>query len=194
MMPLTRPSWSVLPWRRALMIVVLVLFVLAMLTGCTETRTERQADTEKRDTFTVRGDATVPMPQGGTALIPVEFTVERVGSERLVEHSESKTQIDGAAIAQQVGGMVGKTLDAAIAKLTGLQLSNARGVTPTEGGLMGGLGGLALLAGREWLARRREEQATARERQALAEVKQQRDTAHAKNIELAERAPPPGQG
>jgi hypothetical protein len=167
----------------------LLALLVVMLCSCTETRTDKQADTEKRDTFTVEGDAAVPLPQGGTTLVPVRFTVERVGSERLVEHSESKTQIDSAAIAQQVGGMLGKTLDAAIAKLTGLQMSHATsnawgGPTPTEGGLAGvALTGASLYL-REMLARKREQQ-------ALREVKQQRDAAHAKNIELAERVPPP---
>lgn len=169
-----------------LIAIALLSLALVLLCGCTETRAERQADTEKRDTFTVEGDAAVPMPQGGTALVPVRFTVERVGSERLIEHSESKTKIDSAAIAQQVGGVIGKSLDAAVAKITGLQpqaTSQPWGITPTEGGLAGGVGGVALLAGREWLARRREQQ-------ALTEVKAARDRAQAEALDLAKRIDP----
>jgi hypothetical protein len=166
-----------LPWRRVLLLIALVGLVIVMLSGCTETRGTRQAETDKSDTVTVSGTAHVP----GIGSVPLQLHIERSGSESLREESESKTKIDSAAIAQQVAAVVGKSFDAAIAKVTGLQPS---GPTPTEGGLLGGLGGLALLAGREWLARRREEK-------ALAEVKAARDRAQAEALELAKQVPPP---
>ncbi len=167
---------------------VFLLAVLA-LAGCTETRATKDAQTDRSDTLTMSGSVTVPMPQGGVAVIPVELTVERNGKETLREESESHTQIDAAAVAQQVGAVVGKSLDAAIAKLTGLQVhatsSAWGGPSPAEGGLAGvALTGASLYL-REMLARKREQR-------ALSEVKQQRDQAHAKNIELAERVQPPG--
>lgn len=169
-------SFDALRW----LAVLGVILALALLCGCTQTRTEKQADTEKRDTFTVEGDAAVPMPQGGTSLVPVRFTVERVGSERLVEHSESKTQIDGEAIARQISTVVSKSIDAALAKLTGFQPTPAQasfGITPTEGTLAGTLGGLALFAGREYMARRR--------------LVRQRDELASQAVELAKQVPPP---
>lgn len=167
------------------LVVLVGLWLILALCGCTETRTEKQADTEKRDTFTVRGDAAVPMPQGGTALIPVEFTVERVGSERLVEHSESRTQIDSAAIAQQIGAVVGKTLDAAVAKMTGLQPKAPSGGGIDLLGLLGGTGGAAATAYalREALARRRLEI-------EHAEVKADRDKGWDEAMTLAKRIRP----
>lgn len=163
---------------RAVLAFALLALVVLMLCSCTQTRAERQAETEKQDTVSVSGTAHVP----GIGDVPVSLSITRQGSESLREQSESRTQIDAAAIAQQVGAVVGKSLDAAIAKLTGLQTSNA-GITPTEGGLAGGLGGLALLAGREWMARRREQQ-------ALVEVKTARNAAQAEALSLAKQLPP----
>lgn len=173
-------SFDALRW----LAVLGVILALVLLCGCTETRTEKQADTEKRDRYTIEGDASIPSPMTdgsiGLMPVPVRFTVERVGSERLVEHSESKTQIDAAAIAQQVGAVVGKSLDVAIAKLTGMQpkpQASSFGITPTEGTLAGTLGGLALFAGREYMARRR--------------LVRQRDELANQAVELAKQVPPP---
>jgi|GEM_PF-4359749 len=144
-------------WAFWLWIIALGLLTLA-LSGCTQSRSDRQADTERRDTFTVSGSAVVPLPQGGTAVVPVELSVTRVGSERLVEHSESKTQIDGAAIAQQLGAVVSKGLDAVVAKMTGVQPSSGGdGGMASLLGLLGGTGGAGAIAYavREAMSRRR---------------------------------------
>lgn len=137
---------------RWLAILGALLALALLLSGCSETRTSTQALTDKADTVTVSGTAHVP----GVGAVPVQLQIERSGNETLRQESESHTKIDAAAIAQQVGSVVGKSLDAAIAKMTGLQIQATAGpITPTESGLMGGLGGLALLAGREWMARDR---------------------------------------
>ncbi len=175
---------------RTIMAFALLALVVVLLCSCSETRATKEAQTERSDTLTMSGSVTVPMPQGGVAIIPVELTVERNGRETLREESQSKTQIDSAAIAQQIGGMVGKTLDAAIAKITGLQMhatSQPWSPTPTEGGLAGvALTGASLYL-REMLARKREQQ-------ALAEVKSARDRSQAQALELAKQVPPPTGG
>jgi hypothetical protein len=130
----------------------------------------------------------VPLPQGGTAVVPVRFTVERTGSERLVEHSETRTQIDSAAIAQQVGAVVGKSLDALVAKVTGLAASAApaaSGGLDSLLGLVGGTGGGAAIAYavREALARRRLEV-------EYNETKRDRDEGWDKALEMAKRIRP----
>lgn len=104
----------------------LALILSLFVCGCSETKSDRQADTVRDDTWTASGTIALPVtnPTTGTTTIvpvPVDLTVSRHGTERLVEHTEAKTQIDGAAIAQQLGGVLGKTMDAAIARLTGLQ-------------------------------------------------------------------------
>lgn len=161
------------------LITVLVgLWLILALCGCTETRTEKQADTEKRDTLTVSGTAHVP----GLGPVPVDLTIDRSGSERLVEHSESRTQIDSAAIAQQVGAVVSKSLDAVVAKMTGLQRSGG-GIDLL--GLLSGTGGAAATAYalREALARRRLEI-------EHAEVKRDRDEGWQQAVENAKRIRP----
>jgi hypothetical protein len=172
---------------RALLAFALLALLVVLLCGCTQTQGERQAETALSDTVTVRGVATVP----GVGQVPVEFSIERNGTESLKEQSESKTQIDSAAIAQQVGGLLGKTIDAAVAKLTGLQMHAATSQPWTPSAGEGGLAGLALtgatLAIREMLARKREQQ-------ALAEVKTARDRSQAQALELAKQVPPPGGG
>lgn len=152
-----------------------------LLCGCTETRSERQVDTEKRDTFTVSGSAQVP----GFGSVPVTLTIDRNGSERLVEQSESKTQIDGAAIAQQVGAVVGKSLEAVVAKLTGLQPQATGNGFDSLLGLLGGTGGGAAIAYaiKEALARRRLEA-------DHVEVKKDRDDIWERALDLAKQLPP----
>ncbi len=178
---------------RTLLAFALLALVVVMLCSCTETRstTDAQTDTqvEKSETLNVVGTVTVPLPQGGVFPIPVDLTIHRTATETKTaitsSKTEAKTQIDGAAIAQQLGGMVGKTMDAAIAKLTGFQVSTAArgGITTTEGGLMGGGGAVLAWAIREMLARRRESQ-------ALLEVKEQRDRAQREALDLAKKIKP----
>lgn len=171
----------------------ILVLVLVLLSGCTETRstTDAQTDTqvEKQETLNVVGTITIPLPEGGAFPVPVDLTVHRTATETKTavtsSKTDSKTAIDGAAIAQQLGGMLGKTMDAAISKLTGFQVSNAArgGITTTEGVMGGGLGGLVLLTAREWMARRREQE-------ALLEVKEARNAAQREALELAKKVDP----
>lgn len=178
---------------RTVLAFALLALVVALLCGCTETRstTDAQTDTqvEKSETLNVVGTITIPLPEGGAFPVPVDLTVHRTATETKTavtsSKSESKTAVDGAAIAQQLGGMLGKTMDAAIAKLTGFQVSNAArsGITTTEGVLGGTGGALAAWAIREMLARRRETQ-------ALLEVKEARNAAQREALELAKKVDP----
>ena len=164
----------------AILCAILSATVLMFATGCTETRTKKDTRTDRSGTITIRGSAVVPVPTGGIAVIPVEATVDIVEAEISKEITESKTQIDAAAIAQQVGGVVGKLMDAGIAKITGLQPS--QGLTLTEGGGLAGAGTAMAWALREMLARKREEK-------ALAEVKEARNDAQREALELAKKLP-----
>lgn len=154
-----------------------LIFLCVFFAGCTETRSERQAETDKSDTITVRGTAHAP----GLGAMPIDFIIERSGTESLREQGVSKTQIDVDAIAAKVSDVVGKSISAALASLTGGMVKP--GFSGVEGGLLGGLGGMALLAGREWMARKREEK-------ALIEVKGARNQAQADALDLAKRLPP----
>jgi len=165
---------------RWLAILGALLAMALLMCGCQRSTRHTEAQTDKADTVSVNGTAHVP----GFGAVPIEFRIERSGSEELREKSETQTQLDGAAIAQQVGAVVGKSLDAAISKLTGLQMqSRPSGPSATEGGLAALLAGSVGLTLRELLARRREQN-------ALAEVKASRDRAQAEALELAKRIDP----
>lgn len=168
-----------------LLVVLVTIWVVLWLCGCSETKSDKQADTEKRDTFTVSGTVAVPLPQGGTALLPVSLDVEHVGSERLVEHSESHTQIDSAAIARQIGAVVGKSLDVVVAKMTGVQPSNGDSGMASLLGLIGGTGGAGAItyAIREAMSRRRLEV-------ELKETKGDRDDGWQQAVDNAKRIRP----
>ena len=164
------------------------IILCVILCGCTETRSERQADTEKHDTITISGTAHVPIPGAGVVAVPIEFTAERRGTESLTEQTQSKTQIDSAAIAQQVGATVGKLVDAGLAKITGMSFSQpATGFTSTETGGLAGAATMAAWALKEMMARRREQQ-------ALVEVKAARNKAQDEALDLAKKLPPASVG
>lgn len=179
-MPQHRPS-DPLRW---LAILGAVLGLALLLCGCTETRAARQAETDKADTVTVSGTAHVP----GIGAVPVQLHIERSGSESLREESESHTRIDSAAIAQQISAVVGKSLDALMAKMTGLQPQQpATGLDSLLGMLGGtGAGGAIAYAIREALARRRLES-------EYQETKRDRDEGWQQAVELAKQVPPKGQ-
>ena len=159
-----------------------LLLALFIIVGCTETRSDKQADTIKKNTLTIDLTATVPTTDGIIEM-PIAGVIEHVGSEQLVEHSESKTQIDANAIAQQVGAVVGKSFDAAIAKITGFQMKPGSPITPTETGLASGLAAAALLAMREMMAKREEAR---RHQRTIEDRNQLRD----RTISYAEKMDP----
>ena len=158
---------------------ILCASVLMFATGCTETRTTNESQTSVHDSVSVRGSAVIPTATG-PVLVPIELNIDRNGDEQTKAEGLSKTQIDAAAIAQQVGGVVGKLMDAGIAKITGLQPSH--GLTLTEGGGLAGAGTAMAWALREMLARKREEK-------ALIEVKEARNDAQREALELAKKLP-----
>lgn len=150
------------PEPRTVAVLALLVALLVVFTGCTEsnTRSEQQKDaqTDRHETITVSGTVSVPLPQGGALPVPVNLTIERNGSETKSEvsheSSQTKTQMDGAAIAQQLGAVVGKTMDAAISRLTGFQIGPTQPANP-----LGGVGDLTkevlLLAGAAYAAHQR---------------------------------------
>jgi hypothetical protein len=170
------------PWERVFLVLALAAAVYVMC-GCSETRAERKAQTDKTDVIRVRGIAHVP----GVGSVPVELDIDRTGSESFQERSESHTKIDSAAIAQQLGAVIGKTMDAAITKMTGIQ--------PQGGGLFGGnsdlmavLGGTGGIGGMAYavaqmFARRNE-------RKEHEEVKADRDKAWDELVATAKKLPP----
>ena len=155
------------------------LILCLILFGCTQTRTTNESQTTVRDSITVRGSAVVPSASG-PVLVPIELNIDRNGDEQTKAEGLSKTQIDAAAIAQQVGGVVGKLVDAAMAKVTGLQPS--AGLSLTEGGGLAGAATAMAWGLREMLARKREEK-------ALIEVKEARNEAQREALELAKKLP-----
>jgi hypothetical protein len=163
-----------------------LLLIALILSGCTETRTDTQAQTVKQDHIAVSGNMVLPQADGSLLTLPLSFTVERNGSEDQAAHTDSKTQIDAQAIAQQTGAIVGKLVDAGIAKLTGIQATSKPwgGVTPTETGAAGLATTAAAMYLREMLARKREEQ-------RVSELKQSRDKLHEQSVELAKQIPAP---
>jgi malate/lactate dehydrogenase len=148
------------------------------LAGCTETRTTNEAQTTVRDVLNVTGQASGP----GGMVFPVALRIERNGDTQTTEQSISKTQIDSAAIAQQVAAVVTKTIEAGMAKLTGLQPKEDSGGLAAILGAAGGGTGVAW-ALREMLARKREER-------ALVEVKEARNNAQRDALEMAKKLPP----
>lgn len=156
------------------------LLLIIFLAGCTETRSVNESQTSKSDRISVSGSAVIPSPTGNV-VVPIEFKIDRTGTEEQHSEGQSKTQIDSAAIAQQVGDVVGKLVDSGIAKITGI--SKPSGLSLTEGGALGGAGGAMAYALREMLARKREEK-------ALIEVKAARNAAQAEALALAKKLPP----
>jgi hypothetical protein len=152
---------------------------MVFFAGCTETRTTNESQTRHADSVTVSGSASIPSPTG-TIFVPIEFKIERTGTEDQHTEGESKTKIDSAVIAQQVGDVVGKLVDAGIAKVTGMQ---PKGLSLTEGGGLAGAGTAMAWALREMMARRREEK-------ALVEVKEARNQAQRDALEMAKKLPP----
>lgn len=158
----------------------IVIGSMIFLAGCTETRTTNESQTTQHDNITVSGSAVIPTANG-PILVPVELHIDRTGNEESKSEGLSKTQIDAAAIAQQVGNVVGKLVDAGIAKMTGLQPSH--GLSLTEGGGLAGAGTAMAWGIAQMLGRKREER-------ALIEVKEARNQAQRDALEMAKKLPP----
>lgn len=148
------------------------------LAGCTETRTTNEAQTTVRDVLNVTGQASGP----GGMIFPVALRIERNGDTSTTEQAVSKTQLDSAAIAQQLASVLSKTIEAGMAKITGLQ-PNA-GDSSLAGLLGAAGGGTGILYGiQQALAKREESQRHAATRKA-------RDDLFEKSLDLAKKLPP----
>jgi outer membrane receptor protein involved in Fe transport len=154
-----------------------IIGAMVFLAGCTETRTTNEAQTTVRDVLNVTGQASGP----GGMIFPVALRIERNGDTQTTEQAVSKTQIDAAAIAQQVGAVVGKLVDAGIAKVTGVQNQGEGGLATILGAAGGGTG---ILYGIQQLLARREEA------QRHAVTRKARDDLFEKSLDLAKKLPP----
>jgi hypothetical protein len=154
-----------------------IIGAMVFLAGCTETRTTNEAQTRTNDVLTVTGRASGP----GGIIFPFEMQVNRNGESQTSEQTQSKTQIDAAAIAQQVGSVVGKLVDAGIAKVTGVQNQGEGGLATILGAAGGGTG---ILYGIQQMMARREEA------QRHAATRKARDDLFEKSLDLAKKLPP----
>jgi len=165
------------------------IFVVLTLCGCTETRTEKQTQVDRRDDLHTYGSISLPVGNGGMLVpIPFEVTTERIGTESQNEKGSQETKISEAAIKQIVGPVVNAALAGAGIRLPSLGAASGAlgalgGVTPGEAG--GAVGALlaALLALQQMLERRKRER-------TLEEVKQQRDEAQERALRYAEQVNP----
>lgn len=153
----------------------LLIFLAVLFTGCTQTETTRQSDVNKTDKFTMSGSVVLPVPGGGSAVVPIELTATRSGNESLTEHSESKTKIDAEAIAQQVSAVVSKTVQAAISSATSGLLGGG-GWDSTKTTLASGAAAAAAYALREMLNARA--------------AKKDADEGWSEAMKLAKKSPP----
>ncbi len=118
MIPLPPSPWSALPWRRALLIVALVLFGLFMLTGCGTQTDVRIGTTAKAKTVTKEVIRETPLANGGK-LVERTLTTDQVSDENTTEKTvtgldratnnlvSTLGQVAGAAVAPATGGMGG---------------------------------------------------------------------------------------
>jgi hypothetical protein len=115
------------------------LILLLALAGCMETKTDSTSDTSKNDQIVVQGVFSYPS-ENGPVPVPVNLTITRSGSETKQTQSKSTTQLDTAAIGQQLGAIV----SAAISKATGFQMAPAPQSpwmpSPQTAGAVGALG------------------------------------------------------
>lgn len=95
-----------------LWLIIVALFVY-IFTGCTQTRSTEQTQTEKTDTVTITG--TVPMagPEG-VIQVPIALTIDRTGTEQADRQTESKTGIDGAAVGREIAAALAPIISAAV--------------------------------------------------------------------------------
>jgi hypothetical protein len=149
----------------------IVIGAMVFLAGCTQTKTTNEAQTATREVLTVTG-----------TIEPLRLHIERNGNSETSAQIESKTRIDGAAIAQEVAGVVSKTLEIGIAKMTGIQSSGDDSGLATLLGAAGG--GTGILYGLQQMLARREEA------QRHAATRKARDDLFDKSLDLAKKLPP----
>lgn len=165
---------------------VAILAILFMLGGCF--RSEAQTATSKEDQITVAGTAEVP----GVGSVPVTLRIDRRGTEDAT--TESKTQIDGKAIGDQIGAAAGQAVRAAIAQAVPALAEMTKASAPAGG--LGGLDGGGLLTGAmalgtAYVLNRQKEASRLRSEERTRRAEEERTAAEAKAREYAERLPPP---
>lgn len=96
-------------------VILCAVMSLAILAGCTQSRTSEQTETQKIDRVTLTG--TVPMTGADGAIIqaPVSFTLNRTGTEQADRQAETRAGIDGAAIGREIAAALGPVVSAAVA-------------------------------------------------------------------------------
>lgn len=169
---------------------VLIIAWLFIAIGCTETRTEKETQIERNDDVHLSGSISLPIPDGQGGIvpmpIPIDITVERIGTESQSEKGQQETKINANAIGQQIGATASAALKSALASMTGIKLPESKaggGITAAEGTLATGLTAAAGWALKEMLERRGREK-------ILEQVKQARDSAQAQALKYAEKVDP----
>lgn len=136
---------------RACMCIVILLAI-----GCAS-RTEKQTDTERRETETYQGTVAFPVTNadGQVTLtnLPVNLTVTKRATEVAREQSETKSGIDQEAL---VGAVTLAVRSAVAAAMPGATMSAGGGMGVT--GWMSAIGGLATVATTGYLAMAKRDQ------------------------------------
>jgi hypothetical protein len=103
-----------MPWRRALLIVALALFVLFMLTGCGTQTDVRIGTKSQAKTVTKEVIRETPLANGGK-LVERTLTTDQVSDENTTE--KTTTGLDASTNA--LAGTLGQVVGAAVAPATG---------------------------------------------------------------------------
>jgi hypothetical protein len=139
---------------RSLSTLLCLLAVLLTLGGCAATSRTASA-TKHHETNTVTGAVQMPATATTPAFaVPVEFTWTKEWVENELVEGESHANIDGAAIGAQAAAVVTAALKQALPALAPVFSSPAPPSDGTTAAAITGAGGLAVLALREFLARR----------------------------------------
>ncbi len=130
---------------------LVAIWLALCLCSCTEERTEAKTTTDakldRNESIAVSGTISIPTA-AGVVPIPVDLHVERTVTETKAQVANSQANttktIDSAAIAKQLGGVLGQTINVALAKMTGGvlggQSSSAGWLSTPEGQILGGSG------------------------------------------------------
>ena len=96
-------------------LLIILALILALMVGCTQSRTSEQTETQKIDKVTLTG--TVPMTSADGTIVhaPVSFTLNRTGTEQADRQAETKSGIDGVAIGREIAAALGPVMSAAVA-------------------------------------------------------------------------------
>lgn len=149
-------NWHAGPVFAGVCLLLAALLILAILSGCTQTRTETASVERTRgvqagqptDLTTIRQERATAATDLNVELGPI---VQAAVSTAMGDMRGAITGIAG-----QVQAISAKPPPPAAQEIAALirDSSDAGGLDPTTGAALGGAGGLALLALREWLAHR----------------------------------------